>query len=203
MFVGDSITDWGRRADHPPLGIGYPRLVHDLILARYPRHDVRVINSGVGSDTVRLLANRWSDDVIRHRPDWVSILIGINDVHRWLENNEREAVSPEQFADLYASILDRVRRQSSAKLVLLDPFYASRDTAGNSLRSAVLRSLPAYIETVERLARRHSAVHLRLHEIFQRLIERHPLETYLLDPVHPHASGHMVIASRWLQALER
>lgn len=84
LFIGDSITDAGRRAQAAPLGEGYVKLAIDLVTARYPARKIQFINKGIGGNTVRDLSSRWHDDVIRHRPDWLSIMIDINDLHHML-----------------------------------------------------------------------------------------------------------------------
>jgi len=101
LFVGDSITDCDHRGPFVPLGDGYPRMVSDLITVRYPAHRLQVINVGIDGDTVRNLANCWTDDVIRHRPNWMLIKIGINDLSQWLAQDPKDSVSPPQYAELY------------------------------------------------------------------------------------------------------
>lgn len=37
---------------------------------------------GIGGNTILDLAVRWERDVLDRRPDWLSVIIGINDVWR-------------------------------------------------------------------------------------------------------------------------
>ncbi|MCG6198000.1 GDSL family lipase, partial [Anoxybacillus sp. LAT_38] len=53
-----------------------------LLQAVYPELGIRVVNKGISGNTVRDLKARWKEDVIAQKPDWVSIMIGINDVWR-------------------------------------------------------------------------------------------------------------------------
>ena len=86
LFQGDSITDCGRRAASAPFGGGYPSIFIERMTAAFPERKVRYINKGISGDRVTGLRDRWEDDVIRHQPDWVSILIGINDLHGFLRD---------------------------------------------------------------------------------------------------------------------
>ena len=52
LFIGDSITDCGRRDTHVPLGDGYASIFYELVTARYPERNVRYINKGIGGDTI-------------------------------------------------------------------------------------------------------------------------------------------------------
>lgn len=200
LFTGDSITDNGRRADRAPLGGGYVRMVHDLIMSRYPEHGLTFVNTGISGNTVWDLTCRWTDDVILHQPDWLSIMIGINDIHRWFSGADGPSVDPAGYAKLYRALLERVKNETDAKLVLLDPFYISRDTHGDNQRARVLRELAAYREAVSELAADFGAKHIKLHDHFQRLLQNFAPDDLCPEPVHPNASGHLVMAHEWLCA---
>lgn len=201
LFIGDSITDCGRRGPEAPLGNGYVRQVRDLIAARYPALKLNLINRGISGNTVRDLYHRWTDDCIAHQPDWLSIKIGINDIHRWLRGVADQSVSPEEFADLYEKILDRTRRETKARLILVEPFYMSRDARSDSFRSQVLEHLPRYLHTVHALSRKYRARLVRTHAAFHSLLEHIDPDQVCGEPVHPNASGHTVIAHEWLRAM--
>ena len=80
VMIGDSITDCGRRGEKYPLwGDGYVKIFADLLLCRRPTWHNTILNRGIGGSTVIELQERWTDDVLAHRPDVVTILIGIND----------------------------------------------------------------------------------------------------------------------------
>ncbi|UUZ85108.1 GDSL-type esterase/lipase family protein [Paenibacillus sp. P26] len=85
VFIGDSITDKGRRKDPLKLGTGYVRILHDFLTAAYPALSLKIINEGISGNRVTDLEKRWMFDVLDHRPQWVSVSIGINDVWRhWI-----------------------------------------------------------------------------------------------------------------------
>ncbi len=201
LFTGDSITDTGRREGNFPFGNGYVRMSIDLITARCPQHKLKFINTGISGHTVRDLQNRWTDDVIRHQPDWVSIMIGVNDVHRWIHKVDGQSVSPEEYAEIYPRILDRVKKETKAQLVLIEPFYMSVEHAPGSYRANVLTQLAKYQKTCEKLAKQYKARYVRCHDMFQSLLKIHPADRFCPEPVHPNASGHLTIAHEWLKAM--
>lgn len=86
IFIGDSITDCGRSKPYAEgrgaLGSGYVSLINAHLEAFHSKLMIRVINAGISGNTVRDLKGRWDADVFEHKPDWVSIMIGINDVWR-------------------------------------------------------------------------------------------------------------------------
>ena len=202
LFTGDSITDAGRRGDRAPLGGGYVKMVNDLIMAKYPDHALQVTNTGISGNTVRDLAGRWSDDVISHQPDWLSIMIGINDVHRWMANLEGQSVSVEEYEPLYREILDRVKAETSAKIVLIEPFYISVDTHPGSHRQRLLESLTAYRAVAAKLSQEYGTFYVPFHAVFQKLLGNYAADEFCPEPVHPNGTGHLVMAQQWLASLD-
>ena len=77
LFIGDSITDCGRRDAHAPLGHGYVRKITELITAKYPERQITYVNKGIGGDIVEGLESRWDIDVIDEKPEWLSVKIGL------------------------------------------------------------------------------------------------------------------------------
>lgn len=200
LFIGDSITDCGRRGTEAPLGNGYVRLFSELATVRYPDRTIRYINKGIGGNRVTDLKERWQDDVIVHKPDWLSVKIGINDLHSHLRGGDG-AVDPALFERTYDFILSEAKRLIGCPVVLIDPFYISRDRTGQTHRSAVLDLLPRYIEVVHRMSERYGTRLVKTHDRFQRHLQYRDADTFCPEPVHPHHTGHLVIAEAVFEAL--
>ncbi len=126
LMIGDSITDRQRLPEGEGLfeaiGRGYVAYVDALLGSVYPAHAIRVTNLGVSGNTVRDLDARWQQDVLNRKPDWLAILIGINDVWRQFDlprQREQHVLAAE-----YAATLERLvatTRPRLAGLVLLTP----------------------------------------------------------------------------------
>lgn len=201
LFIGDSITDCGRRDGAQPLGNGYVKLFRDLLILREPEKSVTLINKGISGNTVANLRERWSDDVFYHKPDWLSIKIGINDLHRTLANSP-EAVPPQQFEEEYTAILERTKTEMpNCQVLLIMPFYISREASQNDWRYRVLAMLPDYLNTVEKLSAQYGTRLVRTHDEFQNLLNYYDVNTFAPEPVHPNMTGHLVIASAVYDAL--
>ena len=201
LFIGDSITDCGRMNAERPLGSGYVKMFRDLLAMREPAKKVAIVNKGIGGHTVVDLRNRWTDDVLREKPDWLSIKIGINDLHRTLANTP-QAVPPKLFAQAYDEVLARTRKAlPKCRILLIDPFYISTDRAPGSARAQVLDLLPKYIATVHRMSRKYRTRLVQTHAIYQRLLKFHAPDLFCPEPVHPNLTGHLVIAEAVYEAL--
>lgn len=199
VFAGDSITDCGRRGEHKPYGQGYVAQVIHLIGARYPERNIKFHNAGIGGNTVQQLRDRWQDDVLYHKPDWITVKIGINDLHRTLLNTP-DATPPDVFENAYRQILTSAR-DAGAKLLLIDPFYISQETNPDSQRKKVLDMLPDYIGVVHKLRDEFNTLHVPTHELYIEQLKRFPADHFCPEPVHPHPLGHLVMTNAVLKAL--
>ena len=80
VFQGDSITDAGRAKDNDiSVGVGYANLVKAHLSANEP-YQYQFYNRGISGNRVVDLYARIKIDMINLKPDYMSILIGVNDV---------------------------------------------------------------------------------------------------------------------------
>ena len=200
LFIGDSITDCGRRGDAAPLGNGYVRLFSELMTAHYPERDISHVNTGIGGNRITNLKARWEEDALAHNPDWLSIKIGINDLHSHLRKDPG-GVSPELYAEIYDYLLQEAAERLDCQLVLIEPFYMSRGASGDPFQNQVLEVLPQYLETVHRMSEKYGTKLVRTHDMFQRQLQYRESSTFCQEPVHPNRLGHLLIAAEVLKVL--
>ena len=172
VFIGDSITDCDRRGAAAPYGDGYVSMVRNLLLARYPAYKLTVVNRGIGGDTTRNLAARWERDVIAERPDWLSVMIGINDVWRAFGGNATEAVPLPEYTATLRALLVRTRAALRPRLILADPYMIEPDPA-----QPMRHQMDAYGAVVRQLAGEFGAVHVPTQAAFEAaLAHTHPTD---------------------------
>lgn len=197
VFIGDSITDAGRRTEaYAPYGRGYVFFVYSFLHARYPELGLTVVNQGIGGNTIRDLKARWERDVIAEQPDWLSVKIGINDVWRRVAGRLDEAVPLDEYVATYRALLEETRRRTAARLILMEPYVIEPD------RSDPFRSLmDRYVEAVDALAEEFGAILVRTQAAFDEALARQPAPFWAPDRVHPGGPGHAVIARVFLRAV--
>ncbi|MFW5713280.1 MAG: SGNH/GDSL hydrolase family protein [Brevefilum sp.] len=195
-FIGDSITDCGRKNSQTlRLGEGYVRLIHDLLQAGYPELQLKIVNQGISGDRVTDLKSRWKPDVIDSNPDWLFIYIGVNDVWRFFEGNQKEAVSLRHFKDIYSQLIIDTQINSKAKLRLVAPFLAENNT-----EDPFLKKLAQYQKAVDNLAEDFKLKAIHLQPAFDWAMLSQPAPFWTTDRVHPTREGHMLIALTILRA---
>ena len=193
LLIGDSITDHGRTGVDGPYGWGYVRFFMDIVAKKHPERDIHWINKGIGGNTVQDLRARWDEDVMAIQPDWLSIMIGINDVHRRIDESDVGPAIAAYRAD-FISILEDVQ-EFRPRLVIFDPFYiASEATGADAVQMRVLERLAGYVEVVEEMVENTGAIHVRTQRMFQEQLEHREPGYFCPEPVHPYATGHLMIA---------
>jgi len=202
LFIGDSITDCGRAQPvgeglFGAHGAGYVNVVNGLLSAIYADHRIRVVNQGNSGNTVLDLKNRWTRDVLDHHPDWLSIMIGINDVWRQFDL----PLQPESHVDLvtYEKTLNElvtIAKPNLKGLVLMTPFYIEPQKS-DRMRSR----MDEYGVAVKRIAEKHDAIFVDTQAAFDHVLQTWYPATLAWDRVHPNQTGTTVIAKAFLDAI--
>lgn len=203
VMVGDSITDAGRAQPvgeglGEALGRGYVALVDALLGAAYPELGIRVVNMGMSGNTVRDLKARWQRDVLDLEPDWLSIMIGINDVWRQFDSPRQPEIAVP--LDEYAQTLDELVAQARSNvqgLVLMTPFYIEPNKS-----DAMRARMDEYGAAMKQLAQKHGALFVDTQAAFDAVLAHYYPATLAWDRVHPGQTGHMVLARAFLTALD-
>ncbi len=203
VMIGDSISDCGRARPvgeglFDAEGSGYIRNVRALLNSTYPEKNIRVVNMGSSGNTVRDLAERWQSDVLDLKPDWLSIMIGTNDVWRQfdLPHQTEIHVYPEE----YESTLEKLVRDTLPSLkgmVLMTPFFMEPNK-----NDAMRARMDQYGEIVKKLAIKYGTVFVDTQKAFDELLKHYHSGAIGWDRVHPNAIGHMTIARAFLNALD-
>ena len=202
LFIGDSISDYERAR---PVGEGlfdawgrsYVANVGALLGCMYPELGLRVVNMGISGNQVRDLEARWETDVMSRKPDWVSVLIGINDVWRQFDSPymPETHVLPEEFEATYARVIERTLPHVKG-MILMSPYFMEP----NRLDPMRAR-MDEYGAIVRKLAGQYSLVFVDLQAAWDALfVHMHPCNI-AWDRIHPNQTGCMYIAKQFLAAV--
>ena len=199
LFQGDSITDCGRdRNDESSLGTGYVKLIADKYNCFYPESNVKFINKGVSGDRVHNLIERYVDDFMDINPDFISIMVGINDV--WRRYDSQDPSTVDSYRDHYEYLLKMIKtHMPDTGILIIDPFLVHT-------KPELLiwhEDLDPKIQAVRSLAQKYADFYLPLDGIFaSRCVKKYKNEDLAEDGVHPTPLGHSIIADEILKLLE-
>jgi acyl-CoA thioesterase-1 len=105
VALGDSLTSGWMVAR------GYTEFMRDMLLIRFPKADIRLINSGIPGDTAPGGFYRLQQDVLSYSPDLVLVQFALNDAFC--------GCSLEEFRRAIEAIIERIRQESSADVLVL------------------------------------------------------------------------------------
>jgi len=203
LMVGDSITDCGRKRPvgegfrDNALGTGYVALVAATFGAVQPEAHIHVINMGINGNTTRHMKARWDTDVLAKKPDWLSIMIGINDVWRQFDTPHDKAghVHPDEYKatleELVVKTLPKVKG-----LVLMTPYLIEPDR-----KDAMRAHMDEYSGYVKEIAARHKTYFVDTQAAFDRLLTTVDPTELADDRIHPNLIGHTVLARAFLRGI--
>ena len=208
LFQGDSITDAGRDYnDEASLGSGYANMVQGELGMECPGEYV-FYNKGINGNRIVDIYARIKRDILNLKPDYMSILIGINDV--WHELGGRcDGVDAEKYEKIYDMLITEVKEVlPNIKIMILEPFVlegkATKSTEEEPQRwSEFCKEVPKRVEAAKRIAQKHNLVYVPLQEKFDELCKTAPSSYWIGDGVHPTAMGHCMIKDEWIKAFQQ
>ena len=197
LFIGDSISDYERSR---PVGEGlfnawgrsYVADVGSLLNCMYPELQLRITNMGISGNQARDLERRWETDVMERKPDWVSVLIGINDVWRQFDSPyiPETHVSPEDFEATYTRLIERTLPTVKG-MILMTPYFMEPNK-----QDPMRVRMDEYGAIVRKLAEKYD-LQAAWDELFKHM---HPCNI-AWDRIHPNQTGCMYIAKQFLKAV--
>jgi lysophospholipase L1-like esterase len=200
LFQGDSITDGGRWLEkdwNHVLGQGYAYLVSSQLWYQYTGRPMMFYNRGVSGNTVLDLQARWKTDAIDLKPDIISILVGVNDVHGVIHNIKPRTV--DEFALDYQSLLEQTKSElPETRIVICEPFILPVGTVKDNL-DRWQREIKPRQEVVKEMAAKFNTVYIPLQSLFLLACKKAPADYWIWDGMHPMPAGHQLIAQEWIK----
>jgi lysophospholipase L1-like esterase len=200
LFIGDSITDCGRGrplGKRGQLGLGYVSFVDSLLGAILPEVPICVLNAGTSGNRVIDLEQRWQSDVLDLKPNWLSVMIGINDVWRQFDGAPGEPqVDPDQYESIYRRLLSQTLPKLDGGLILITPYYLETNK-----EDPMRKLMDVYGSITKKLAQEFGAVLVDAQAAFDQYLTVSPTQSLCSDRVHPNGVGHMIIARAFIQAM--
>ena len=198
VMLGDSITE-GEDPD------GYVNLTRLLLEQLYPEKTIYVANAGKGGHTCLDLLDRLERDVLRFKPDWVTISIGVNDVSKTFPELQtapgEKGLPVSVFREKVEEIVHRLKAQGS-RVALFTTTVVKED-----LSSTQNQKLVFYNKVLRDLAQKNQCVLVDMDSAFRKVLS--PLQkpgmaqsgVLTSDGVHMLPNGNWLMAKTFLTAL--
>jgi lysophospholipase L1-like esterase len=204
LFQGDSVTDGNRTRNNDwshCLGHGYVYLIASRLWYNHTDRNLMFYNRGVGGDIVKDLENRWQQDTLDLKPDLISILVGVNDIHLIVKNRNPETA--EQFEERYKKILDKTKEAlPDTRIVLCEPFILPIGMVTEKT-DVWEKALKERQDIIGKLSGIYKTSLVKLQDAFNEACKRAPADYWSSDGVHPKPAGHELIARTWLKTVRQ
>lgn len=207
LFQGDSITDCRRdREDISAMGLGYANMVTGQLGCEYP-DEYKFINKEIGGNRIVDVYARIKADIINLRPDYMSLLIGVNDVWNELDGNHN-GVSAEKYEKIYNMLITEILEAlPDIKIMILEPFVlptgATVATEKEPERWEYFRTEVQKRATIAKgIAQKYNLSFVALQDTLNDACKQAPASYWLRDGVHPTPMGHWLIKNAWINAFK-
>ncbi|MBQ8209593.1 MAG: SGNH/GDSL hydrolase family protein [Clostridia bacterium] len=206
LFQGDSITDGNRVKTNEwdlnhQMGHGYQFIINAKLGCEYPEKDYKFINRGISGNRISDLYGRWQEDAVRYSPDILSILVGVNDIHFYLENGSGSLA--DRYEKIYQLLIDEVKdNKADTEIVICEPFALSVKGKEDYVDKLMEHLVPIQ-EKAKLIAERNNAIFVPLQQKFNEFGAKYGNEYWIWDGIHPTVCGHQLIANEWLKCCDK
>ena len=191
LFLGDSITDCNHHFDPENLGYGYVRFIESQI--NTPDKNYQVQNFGNDGFTVPALRRLWKRSCLNLKPDFITILIGINDLAVIKNTGITPSVGLVQFREQYQALLEDIRLMTDCPILLMEPFIFPHPAEYASWEP----ELHKMSEIIQQLADTYHAKFLPLWENLLSTAKKEGFSEITTDGIHLTARGHKILTDYW------
>jgi len=144
------------------------------------------------------LKTRWQHDVISLAPDWLGIMIGINDVWRHFDSalQPEIQVSLQEYRSTLLALTQAVR-PSLKGLVIMAPYFLETNT-----EEPMRQMMDVYGQASAEVAKEVGAIFIDMQSVFDQYLHVQHSMSLSGDRIHPNLTGHLLIAQAFLCAID-
>lgn len=205
LFQGDSITDCARGSSVCGFGEGYAMLVTAHLGLENPG-EYTFYNKGIGGNRIVDVYSRIKEDIINLKPDYMSLLIGVNDV--WHEFDRQNGVEAEKFEKIYDMLIAEIKEAlPNIKIMIFEPFCLRASATENTEKypdkwNTFSTEVKKRAEKAKNIAEKYDLPFITLQDKFDKVAKTTGNSYWLFDGVHPTVMGHELIKREWLKVFD-
>ena len=201
LFQGDSITDCSRnREKDRSMGEGWANMVAGKLGSEHPG-EYMFLNRGIGGNRSIDVCARIEKDILNLAPDYMSILMGVNDVWHGYDGNQA-GISAKRFERNYRMLLDDVMETLPNIKIMILGAYVTDGRVLEQYGQEFKQEVDLRIEATKRIAKDYGLPFVDLQSVFNEACAKAPACYWTVEGVHPTPAGHALIAKQWLKTFE-
>ena len=191
LFQGDSVTDCYRdRSDPNSLGNSYVKILNE----EFKKHNITVYNRAIGGNKVNDLLDRFDKDFKEINPDYLFILIGVNDTWHNYPNSKKN----DEFYQEYDLLLSKIKNEMNCDVIILEPFIIGSIEEITCMRTDLIKK----IEIIRKLCKKYHHQLITFENSFAEAMVNDDEELYSIEGIHPKELGYSLMANVILSKIE-
>ena len=200
VALGDSITNGAGIGNVTEKDTFRYLLQNDL--AQMGGLSVKVINAGVNGDITTTAIPRLERDVLQHKPDYVTVMFGVNDAGYYRPDTDSMADTPRVIVDDFRAnlrtIINTIQEIGSIP-ILVTPLPMNESYAHKDFPAYVENGLNYLVDEYSEIIR-NLCINKELHLIdVNKVFNENPNTVNLIpDGIHPNICGHRFIADLFI-----
>lgn len=207
LFQGDSITDCGRvRENDAHVGMGYALFVKAQLGFNNPG-EYEFYNRGISGNRIVDLYARIKADIINLAPDYISILIGVNDVlHEFSSHN---GVDADKYEKIYCMLIEEIKEAlPDVKIMIIEPFclkgfYTDNTEEEPNKWKMFDAEVRKRAKKAKKVAEKYNLTFVEIQSVLDQATDIIGDTYWLTDGVHPTPMGHELLKKEWMKAFEK
>lgn len=185
LFQGDSVTDCYRdRSDDENVGESYVKEVKEYL----NKYNIKVINKAIAGNRVDHLLEIFENDFKKINPDYLVLLIGVNDT--W--HNYPNCKDNETFEKEFEELLIKITNKMHCKTLILEPFIIGYKEEYTIMKT----DLNEKINIIKSLSKKYNCEYLSFINEFDKIITKENEEQYSIEGIHPLPLGYKIMADK-------
>lgn len=191
LFEGDSVTDCNRnRDDITSLGNSYVKDVANYL----KQYNITCYNKAISGSKVCDLIPRYNDSFKNLKPDYIFLMIGVNDT--W--HNFPNSLNTKTFENELDYILYQIKKQKKVKIILLEPFIIGYNEEITCMKD----DLNDKIEAIKKIAKKYNCEYLSFKEQFEQVLTKDNYLEYTVEGIHLLEKGYEIISKKIIENIE-
>lgn len=205
VAFGNSITN-GVRPDGSVAEEDTFRYLLQQSLIESTGQEIKVINAGVNADVSTLALRRIEKDVLRHKPDYVTIMFGVNDAGFFRPDGpvaDTPRVSEEDFEASLLKMIELISKVDAQPILVtpvpMSPSYHLADYPPY-VEHGLNYLVDEYSDIIRHLAEK---LNLPLIDVHRKFSENSETQKFVPDGIHPDKRGHKLISEIYFELLSK
>lgn len=185
------MTDCHReRDDIKSMGNSYVKEMYEYL----SRFNIQVINKGIAGNKVNNLIERFEQDFKEVKPDYIFILIGVNDTWHDYPNQK----STEKFEEEYELLIAKIKEEMNIPIILLEPFIIGY----NKEIICMSKDLEDKILSIKKLSNKYNLEYISFKEEFDSVLTKENYLEYTIEGIHLLDKGYKIMSDKLISNIE-